>query len=142
MLSWRSHSSCAHCISGCSASSASFCPAAVSAAALESHLGAPVRDFSAGSRQCSKPLAHTIESGNARGLKTGQHYSNETSTFIHALLHNQSVLSWKLDRDPIGCVGLKKVDQLFLVNHWASPVSWLLTCMEEMLPTQQARSYF
>lgn len=37
--------------------------------------------FSAGTQQCSRPLAHTIECGITGGLKTGQHYYIETSIF-------------------------------------------------------------
>lgn len=105
-LSWRSHSSRAHRISGYSASSAFFCPAAVSTAAWGSHLGAPTSDFQP--EADSAPGLWLALLSQCRGLKTGQDYSIETSTFIHALLHHQSVLSWKLDRQPIDCVGVKK----------------------------------
>lgn len=43
--------------------------------------GSPRQWFSAGTQQCSRPLAHTIECGIAGGLKTGQQYYIETSIF-------------------------------------------------------------
>lgn len=107
MLSWWSRSSWAHRISGYSASSVSFCPVLLLFLLL---LWTGTLEPLPGifSWKLTVLQAHTIESGNAGGLKTGQRYRIEKSTFIHALLHNQSVLSWKLDREPIGCVGVKK----------------------------------